>query len=91
MVGTPGQTIGNLVEDLLFIERFQPEMIGIGPFHPHHDTSLCRQAAGSMEMTLKLLSIFRLMHPYALSLPQLRWQLLPAMAANEEYWQVPMS
>ena len=87
MVGTPGQTIGHLVEDLLFIERFQPEMIGIGPFIPHHDTPFAGKAAGSMEMTLKLLSIF--LTP--LSLPQLRWQLLPAMAANEEYWQVPMS
>ena len=66
MVGTPGQTIGHLVEDLLFIERFQPEMIGIGPFIPHHDTPFAGKAAGSMEMTLKLLSIFRLMHPYAL-------------------------
>ena len=53
-------------EDLLFIERFQPEMIGIGPFIPHHDTPFAGKAAGSMEMTLKLLSIFRLMHPYAL-------------------------
>lgn len=39
MVGTPGQTTTHLVEDLLFIEQFQPQMIGIGPFIPimtHH-------------------------------------------------------
>lgn len=66
MVGSPGQTTEHLVEDLQFIERFQPEMIGIGPFIPHHDTPFASKPAGSMEMTLKLLSIFRLMHPSAL-------------------------
>lgn len=66
MVGTPYQTIDHLVEDVLFIEHFQPEMIGIGPFLPHHDTPFGTFAAGSMEQTLKLLSIFRLMFPAAL-------------------------
>ena len=66
MVGSPGQTVGHLVEDLLFIERFRPEMIGIGPFIPHKDTPFANQPAGSIGMTLKLLAIFRLMHPSAL-------------------------
>ena len=66
MVGSPGQTIGHLVEDIQFIERFQPEMIGIGPFIPHADTPFGNEPAGSIEMTLKLISIFRLMHPSAL-------------------------
>ena len=66
MVGSPGQTIDHLVEDLLFIERFQPEMIGIGPFIPHADTPFANEPAGSIELTLKLLSIFRLIHPSAL-------------------------
>ena len=66
MVGSPGQTIDHLVEDLLFIERFCPEMIGIGPFIPHADTPFANKPAGSIELTLKLLSIFRLMHPSAL-------------------------
>lgn len=66
MVGSPGQTIDHLVEDLLFIERFQPEMIGIGPFIPHADTPFANESAGSIDLTLKLLSIFRLMHPSAL-------------------------
>jgi len=66
MVGSPGQTTDHLVEDLLFIERFQPEMIGIGPFIPHTDTPFANEPAGNIEMTLKLLSIFRLMHPSAL-------------------------
>lgn len=63
MVGSPGQSIDHLVEDILFIEQFHPEMIGIGPFIPHHDTPFATAPPGSMEMTLKILSIFRLMHP----------------------------
>ena len=66
MVGSPGQTIEHLVEDLLFIERFKPEMIGIGPFIPHADTPFAHAPAGNIELTLKLISIFRLMHPSAL-------------------------
>lgn len=66
MVGSPGQTIEHLIEDIKFIERLRPEMIGIGPFIPHHDTPLAASAPGSMELTLILLSIFRLMQPAAL-------------------------
>ena len=66
MVGSPGQTLPHLVEDLLFIEQFHPQMIGIGPFIPHHETPFGMEPAGSVEMTLKLLSLFRLMHPSAL-------------------------
>lgn len=66
MVGSPQQTIDHLVGDVLYIERFQPEMIGIGPFLPHRDTPFAACLPGNMELTLKLLSIFRLMHPTAL-------------------------
>lgn len=66
MVGSPGQSTAHLVEDLQFIERFQPEMIGIGPFIPHHDTPFASEPSGSVEMTLRLLSVFRLMFPSAL-------------------------
>lgn len=66
MAGSPYQTIDHIVEDLLFIEQFSPEMIGMGPFIPHHDTPFASFQAGSPELTLKLLSIFRLMHPAAL-------------------------
>lgn len=38
MVGSPGQTVDDLVRDLLFIREFEPQMIGIGPFIPHRDT-----------------------------------------------------
>lgn len=66
MVGSPFQTIDNIIEDLLFIQEFKPHMIGIGPFIPHHDTPFHDKKAGSLEQTLRLIAILRLMLPKAL-------------------------
>jgi biotin synthase len=66
MVGSPGQTTEHIIEDIQYIEQFQPAMIGIGPFIPHPQTRFKDEPAGSVELTLKLLSIFRLLFPDAL-------------------------
>lgn len=66
MVGVPGQGVEELVEDLLLMERINPQMIGIGPFIPHRDTPLRDAEAGSIRMTLLLLSVLRLRFPAAL-------------------------
>lgn len=63
MVGSPGQTSEHLAKDLRFIEEFQPDMCGIGPFIPHKDTPFRDKPAGSLELTLFLLSVIRLIHP----------------------------
>lgn len=66
MVGSPWQTIDNIVEDIEFIEEFKPEMIGLGPFVPQHDTPFGNCPTGSADITCRLYSIFRLMLPNAL-------------------------
>lgn len=66
MVGSPYQTVANLVEDLLFIQELHPHMVGIGPFIPHHDTCFAQQPPGSIELTLFLLGLLRLMLPKVL-------------------------
>ncbi len=66
MVGSPYQTNDNLADDLMFIQRFQPHMVGIGPFIPHSDTPFADRTAGTLEDTLLLLSIIRLIHPHVL-------------------------
>lgn len=63
MVGSPGQTAVELAKDLKFIEEFQPQMCGIGPFIPHNDTPFAGESAGTVELTCYLLSIIRLIHP----------------------------
>lgn len=63
MVGSPGQTMETLAEDLLLLQELKPEMVGIGPFIPHHDTCFANEDAGSVELTLFLLSIIRILLP----------------------------
>ena len=63
MVGSPYQTSETLAKDLKFVEEFHPEMCGIGPFIPHRDTPFRDFPAGSVELTLYLLSLLRLIHP----------------------------
>ena len=63
MVGSPFQTTRHLATDLKFIEQFKPDMCGIGPFIPHHDTPFRDEPAGTLELTLYLLSVIRLIHP----------------------------
>lgn len=66
MVGAPYQTAQHLIEDLRFLQKLQPQMIGIGPFVPHHDTPFADHKGGTLELTLKLLGIIRLMFPKVL-------------------------
>lgn len=66
MVGSPYQTAEHLAEDLLFIKKLNPHMIGIGPFIPHHDTPFADEKAGTLELTLFMLGLLRLMLPKVL-------------------------
>ncbi len=66
MVGSPGQDVTCLIDDLEFLEGLQPEMVGIGPFIPHRDTPFADRDPGNCELTLVLLSIIRLMFPRVL-------------------------
>lgn len=66
MVGSPFQTLENIYEDLIFIKELEPHMVGIGPFIPQKDTPFGNMAAGTLDMTLRLLSIIRLMNPKVL-------------------------
>lgn len=63
MVGSPHQTAKTLAKDLYFIQEFQPDMCGIGPFIPQHATVFAKEKAGTLEDTLFLLSLLRLIHP----------------------------
>lgn len=66
MVGLPNQTHADLVKDLRFLKTIQPEMIGIGPYIPHDDTPLKGSIGGTVEKTLILLALVRLLVPQAL-------------------------
>lgn len=66
MVGSPGQQVTHLVEDLMFLDRLQPQMIGIGPFIPAAGTPFAAEPHGSAGLTLLLISLLRIRFPSAL-------------------------
>lgn len=66
MVGLPGQTSLHLAEDLMFLKEFQPHMIGIGPFIPHSETPLKDEKGGTVEDTVIMVALARLLVPTAL-------------------------
>ena len=66
MVGSPYQTTDCLIADLRFLQELQPDMIGIGPYISHKNTPFRDEKNGTAELTLRMLSILRLMFPYAL-------------------------
>lgn len=66
MVGSPYQTAGCLADDLLFMHELQPDMVGIGPFIAHHQTPFAEESSGTLEQTLVMLGLVRLMLPKVL-------------------------
>lgn len=66
MVGSPYQTAETLAEDMLFLKELDPHMVGIGPFIPHHDTPFAAEKQGTLELTLFMVALTRLMLPHAL-------------------------
>jgi len=63
MVGSPYQTSETLAMDLKFIEIFKPDMCGIGPFISQKDTPFNNMESGTLNQTLFLLSLIRLIQP----------------------------
>ena len=72
MVESPFQTEEDLANELLFLKKFKPQMVGIGPFVPHKSTPFKDKKTGTADMTLFMLGLIRL------TLPNI---LLPATTA----------
>ena len=66
MVGSPYQTAEDLAQELIFLKKLKPHMVGIGPFIAHHDTPFRDEKSGTMELTLFMLGLIRLTLPYVL-------------------------
>lgn len=63
MIGLPNQTNKDLVNDLRFVKEFKPHMCGIGPFIPQNQTPLKDEEGGSLEKTVIILALVRLLLP----------------------------
>ncbi len=66
MVGSPWQRSEDLVADLHYLRELRPEMVGIGPFMPQSDTPLGEWPRGSVEKTLLMVALVRLLLPTAM-------------------------
>ena len=66
MVGLPGQTSADLAEDMRYLMELRPDMIGIGPFIPHSETPLGKEKGGTLEDTLVMVALARLLIPQSL-------------------------
>ncbi|MDO4920978.1 MAG: [FeFe] hydrogenase H-cluster radical SAM maturase HydE [Phascolarctobacterium sp.] len=66
MVGSPYQQPQNLLHDLRFLQSLQPDMIGIGPYITHAQTPFKNEPSGTLAQSLRMLSLLRLLFPYAL-------------------------
>ncbi len=66
MVGLPGQTAEHLLRDLEFFQEEDFDMLGIGPYIPHHAAPLSKVKAKQLDpciTTLKMLALCRLLMP----------------------------
>nr|WP_314276885.1 [FeFe] hydrogenase H-cluster radical SAM maturase HydE [uncultured Peptostreptococcus sp.] len=66
MVGLPWYTDRDYARDLVFLKELKPEMIGIGPFIPHSSTSMKDYEPGSLDKTIVMLALLRLLLPKVL-------------------------
>ena len=66
MVGSPFQTPEALLADIRFLEELQPQMVGIGPFIPHHDTPFSSEQPGCLTLCQKMLALARILLPKTL-------------------------
>lgn len=63
MVGSPYQSDENIANDITLISCFAPQMVGIGPFIHAENTPFENEKNGSLEKTLLIISVLRIMRP----------------------------
>lgn len=66
LIGAPYKKLEDYIKDVKLIREIRPEMIGIGPFVAQKDTVFSNEENGSVELTLRLISILRIENPNAL-------------------------
>jgi biotin synthase len=66
MIGLPFQTVDQLADDILFMQEFDVDMVGMGPYIEHHDTPLYQYKDHLLPMkerfdlTLKMIATLRI-------------------------------
>ena len=66
MIGSPHQTVENIIKDIRFLQELKPAMIGAGPYIPHKETPFASWPNGGLTLTLRVMAVLRLLFPKAL-------------------------
>ncbi len=67
IIGLPGQTAEQLVRDVLFFKDIDADMIGMGPYIPHHNTPMARSMndfnavkRNQLDLALRMIALTRI-------------------------------
>ena len=68
MMGLPGQTMGDLADDILYLKSIDVDMVGMGPYIPHADTPMGKavppygeaQNKAALALGLKMIAVTRI-------------------------------
>ena len=63
LIGLPGQTKEDIINDIFLAKELKAEMYSFGPFLPHPDTLLQKKNAPSQKEVLKVLALARIIDP----------------------------
>lgn len=61
LIGLPAQTLDDIAADIRLLKELDIDMIGVGPFIACPDTPLAGEPGGSVELTLKVMALIRLL------------------------------
>jgi len=65
LIGLPGQTEEDLINDVMLTKSLNPDMYSFGPFIPHPETPLSKAKTVDIETVLKVIAVCRLLDPNA--------------------------
>ncbi|MGI6369745.1 MAG: [FeFe] hydrogenase H-cluster radical SAM maturase HydE [Ignavibacteria bacterium] len=67
MIGFPNQTVEDLARDIMFFKEIDVDMVGMGPFIPHHSTPYAKydfDKDRNIQLALKMIAVLRITMPY---------------------------
>ena len=95
MMGLPGQTMNDLVADILFMKELDVDMVGMGPYIPHHETPMGKeippytdeQKQAALTLGLKMIAVTRIVlkdvNIASTTALQARWATLAGACARK--------
>ena len=65
IAGLPGTSPMDALRDILFLTELKLDMIAVGPFAPAQDTPMAGMTPGSVDLSLRMTALLRILNPEA--------------------------